>query len=129
MGVLSVEDRDALVEMHSEGLSAVIIAQALGTSARTIHRWELRLNLREPHVADHLTEEEIQRIELLLDEGMPMTWIAEDLHRNPTTLYRVASGKTEHVAEWRAVWQEIRRSETLRDWHDQFFPKEGRRTA
>lgn len=116
--------RAALVEMLEEGLSVSEMAQALRCTTRTIDRALVRYGLREPVVANHLKPHEIERARMLAEEGMPMSWIAEDLNRDRNSLTRQVSPSEENIAEWRRVWQEIRRNETLFALHHDFYPRE-----
>ena len=100
------------------------MAQALRCTQRTIDRALVRYGFREPVVHDTPTPEEIERAHMLAAEGMPLSWIAEDLRRGRDCLAKRVPLDKENVAEWRRVWQEIRRSEVLFSLHHEFYPRE-----
>jgi hypothetical protein len=73
--------------------------------------------------ASTLTESDIERARVLRAEGVPMSWIAEDLDCRRMTLSRAGiSEDPEATAEWRSAWSKIRRSDQLYALHAEFAP-------
>lgn len=120
--------RVALVKMIEEGLTLNEMAQALQVTTRSIDRALVKHGLRESKPAHLITPEELERAKLLASEGMPLTWIAEDLNRHASTIAKKLDGREKAVSEWREVWQYIRRRERLFELHHEFHPRE-RQTA
>lgn len=66
---------------------------------------------------------DLERAALLRDEGMPASWIAEDLGCRRESIFRSGIIATDEAsAEWRAVWQQIRRNPVLAGMHREFQP-------
>lgn len=66
---------------------------------------------------------DLARAAMLRDEGMPASWIAEDLDCRRESLFR--SGVTAPpalAAEWRQVWAQIRTNPTLYALHRDLQP-------
>jgi len=120
MGVVT---RDALSSLLEEGLDVRQIAQALRVTRRSVDRALVRYKFRELKPINYLTEDEIARAKALFDEGMPLTWIAEDLHRSDKTLSKQLGMRPALVSQWKEVWQQIRRSEQLLELHRQIAPQ------
>lgn len=118
--------REAVVDLHTEGLDANQIAQALGVTRRTVDRYMVEVGLREPRPPRRLSPSEEKRVRALLSEGMPATWVAEDVRQNPTTIAKRFRSDPDNVRAWRQVWQQIRRSEVLYDLHNEFYPRRSR---
>lgn len=70
-----------------------------------------------------LTPEQLARAMRLRSEGMPASWIAEDLDKSRMTLIR-AGMPTDRaaLAAWASVWTAIRRSPALLALHHEFAP-------
>lgn len=118
--------RDVLQGAIDEGASEREIARAFGVTPRTVSRWMVSLGIREPRPVNRLTSQELERARLLSAEGMPLIWIAEDLDRAVPTLAEVVTEREKSISEWKQVWQQIRRSEILRELHSQFHPRNDR---
>jgi IS30 family transposase len=71
----------------------------------------------------HLTDEQRARVKQLRAEGMPATWIAEDIGCNAETARAVVQAKPEEVLDWRQSFALIRRNPELYALHRQFAPK------
>lgn len=72
-----------------------------------------------------LTETEERRVVSLLAEGMPATWIMEDIPMSPYTTKQLRRGKSwaiENAKEWQRVWASIRRDPVLLKLHWEFSP-------
>lgn len=70
-----------------------------------------------------LTGPDLERAQELRAEGMPASWIAEDLDCRRESLFR--SGVTADPAlasDWRKVWAKIRTNPDLLALHVQFQP-------
>lgn len=66
-----------------------------------------------------------RRARLLLEEGMPATWVAEDLGVPSEYIYAVSTqiqDRAEHVLEWQRAWARLRRNPLLLDLHREFNP-------
>lgn len=70
-----------------------------------------------------LTPEQLARARVLRAEGMPASWIAEDIGRPRMVLFR-AGMTTDRAAlsAWASVWTAIRRSPTLLALHYELAP-------
>jgi len=70
-----------------------------------------------------LTPAQLERAMRLRSEGMPASWIAEDLGRPRMVLFR-AGMTTDRSAlnAWASVWSAIRRSPTLLALHYELAP-------
>jgi len=76
-----------------------------------------------------MTIDELARMHLLLAEGMPANWVAEDLGRHYDNIKDYAAGRGDHahaVSEWKQVWSGIKNRPELASLHEQFMPREGR---
>jgi DNA-binding CsgD family transcriptional regulator len=102
----------------AEGLDTRAIAALHGVSERTVNR--ARARIEAPRAHPPLSQAELDRANLLADEGMPATWIAEDLGRNSETLRRKLRRGVD--AEWLTAWASIRHDEDLRRLHYEFAP-------
>ncbi len=105
------------------GLSRQEIAAQLGTHADSVSRSARKFGLIEKVAPT--TEEEQARVRLLAAEGVPSTWVAEDVHRSPSTVRKwmsVVPGSRERLAEWRSVWPGILKNPTMLALHREFAP-------
>ncbi|MDD7930093.1 hypothetical protein [Microbacterium thalli] len=73
-----------------------------------------------------LSTEDRARVVVLRTEGLPARWIAEDLGTTENTVTNVCHARPEEVAEWRAVFQQIRRDPELFKLHTEIAPKRKR---
>ncbi|MBB4667074.1 hypothetical protein BKA24_001783 [Microbacterium marinum] len=136
---MSLERLVELRAIHDDDRGA--IAAAFGVSERTVARAEVEFKLREPAPhAPPLPFELEAWAQGLMAEGMPASWVAEDLDvrgniaRGIRARHMDADQRAEVDAEWRSVWGDIRRNEELLELHRQFAPPPGvglkeRRTA
>jgi len=69
-----------------------------------------------------LTDEERERMRILVAEGMPAPWIAEDLGRSRSTVTNNFPFGREASLEWLRAWSDIRRSPILLELHKEFAP-------
>lgn len=100
-----------------------ILAAALGVDTRSVRRIIIRLGLDTPRPGNAHVDRE--RILALATEGMPATFISEDTGVYYTTIQGMIKdvpGRKEAIAEWNAVWQEIRKSERLLELHYELAP-------
>ncbi len=74
----------------------------------------------------HLTVDERDRVVVLRTEGLPARWIAEDVGTTENTVTKVCQARPEEVAEWRSVFQQIRRDPELFKLHTEIAPKRKR---
>jgi hypothetical protein len=94
-------------------------------------KWAARNGVQHPTGAEvlRLTEEQLQRATTLIDEGMPATWVAEDLglpNRHAINKrFQDRPGREVSRKEWERVWFRIMNSPILLDLHQQFTPREG----
>jgi IS30 family transposase len=70
-----------------------------------------------------LTDAERARIVLLRAEGMPASWIAEDVGVCVDTIRTTSPAYPAEVAEWRTQFQYIRRDAELFALHVELAPK------
>lgn len=115
--------KERLLELLAEGLTEHQMGQALGVSERSINRAMIRHGLREKKDLHHIAPEEEQRIAILNSEGMLPSWIADDLGRDNKAILKRTGAQPERNAEWRAIWQQIRRNPELLELHRQFAPR------
>jgi hypothetical protein len=74
-----------------------------------------------------LTPERIQRAQDLRDDGLPCSWIAEDINSTARMVMDVTTANEETGREWARVWSHIVRHKTLLDLHHEFAPPLGAR--
>lgn len=74
----------------------------------------------------YLTAPERDRVVTLRTEGLPATWIAEDIGTTENTVTNACHARPEEVAEWRTVFQQIRRDPQLFALHTEIAPKRKR---
>lgn len=73
-----------------------------------------------------LNEASIRRAHQLAAEGMPLNWIAEDLHSSRDTLQKIVGADPAFVREvkvWSSVWSQIRFHPKLAALHNEFKPR------
>jgi predicted transcriptional regulator len=73
-----------------------------------------------------LTADERSRVVVLRTEGLPARWIAEDVGTTENTVTNICHARPEEVAEWRTVFQQIRRDPELFALHTEIAPKRKR---
>lgn len=73
-----------------------------------------------------LTESDRQRIEQLRTDGVPATWIAEDVGVRRETVIAVQHANPDDTSEWLSVWPTIRKRPELYALHKLFAPKVSR---
>lgn len=119
-----ITTKAVLKRMLEEKLTIDEMAAKLGVHRDSIRRGLRRHRLREvrPPRAK-VTLAEAKRIRELAAEGMPATWIAEDLHLHDKTV-RGIIGRMDPflVREWKCVWSGIRHDDDLYHLHRQFAP-------
>lgn len=119
----TTEDRvQQVIALTAEGYSAATIAARLGVTQRTVVRIRRRAQIAQEK-APELTHEQRDRISVLIQEGMPATWIAEDIGCARGTITRHALVGDTSSNEWRQVWNRIRRNDALLQLHREFAPK------
>lgn len=69
-----------------------------------------------------LTAIDKERIEALRAEGVPASWIAEDLGVHTHTVQSMTPANPEEVAAWRSDFQHIRKDPELFALHCEFAP-------
>ena len=70
----------------------------------------------------------VARAQVLRDEGMPMSWIAEDIGYDPHTIAAWTTRAPGAAAAWSQAWGEIQRHQHLMDLHWEFAPRKSRRS-
>lgn len=102
------------------------VAAALGCHPDSITRVMRESGMKErTHGA--ITEREMARAKILADEGMPVSWIAEDLGRNVKNLRkRIKPGRSK---EWSSAWHSIRQSSRQLELHREFAPRKKKESA
>lgn len=119
-----VATREVLEAFLAQNFDRHQIADRLRIHPDSVTRALKRHGLREPK--QKYTPAELERIRILALEGMPASWIAEDLGR---TTRAMSSHLLHHVPrpddlkQWHYVWPSIRRNAELLDLHNQFAPK------
>lgn len=122
--LMSTADRHAaIVQMTREGSTAREIAQRLKVTPRTVTRVRSAMGIANEAPAE-LTAEQIARIELLIGEGMPSTWVAEDVGCARWTVLKYMRLGREATSEWLQAWCAIRPNPTLLQLHREFAPRD-----
>jgi hypothetical protein len=116
-----------LARLYNSGMTEVRhLANEVNMHPDSVTRALRRIGLRETKTPRPYSTEELERIASLTLEGVPATWIAEDIGRNPESVRTKASkmpGALERTAQWSQVWSAIRRAPTLLELHRQFAPQ------
>lgn len=76
-----------------------------------------------------MTDVDRARLAVLRAEGMPASWIAEDLGVHTHTVQTAVPADPEQVAAWRSDFQHIRRNPALFALHCELAPKARGRAA
>ena len=109
------------------------IAALYKVSKRTVYRAMEHANVPPTVRRVPFTDAELDRAWVLLEEGMPLTWIAEDLHRGEQHLRERLSSDVGHKLKtgegWSQVWSGIRNDPALLALHREFAPKRARDMA
>lgn len=118
------KELEELVRLHGRGPEAVaLMAEHFGCHVGSLYRiWREEYGWRRPGSLARVTKEQQARIDVLAREGLPATWIAEDVGVHPATVrdHRPADAPFDMIA-WLPVWQHIRRYHL--DLHQEFAPK------
>ena len=112
-------------KLVDEGLDRFEIAERVGLHERTVRRRGVALGIYSTSGVRRTPDERADRVRLLLDEGMPLNWAAEDVGISISAATRVARGvpdRAQNVLAWTDSWREIRRSSKMLDLHRQFAP-------
>jgi hypothetical protein len=114
-------DYERFSQLVHEGKGRKEIAEELGMHVDTVSRMKSKLvgPRKGPKPMDQSTRD---RIKQLSAEGMPSTWISEDVGYGRSTVIRVSPFGSHNSKEWLTVWQKIRRSEVLLELHREFAP-------
>jgi DNA-binding NarL/FixJ family response regulator len=118
----ATERDDAIVHMTLEGLSSREIGHRVKVTQRTVSRVRRLMGVAQ-EVNPRLTREQRARIDRLIDEGMPATWIAEDVGCSDQTVRRYRQSSEEDTRVWRQVFAFVMRSSVLVELHREFAPK------
>lgn len=120
--IMTEEDCELVREMTEKGKTGMEIALMIGVSDQTIFRTRRRMGIDMPTVR-HFTEEERDRVRRLRQEGMPASWIAEDLGCSISAIHDIVHANPDEVLAWRQSWARIRRDPALYALHREFAPK------
>lgn len=126
--VLPEGTTETIARLTREGWSASRIAEHLHVAVRTVIRHRKRAGVAARR-RDDLTREQIERIELLVGEGMPSSWVAEDVGCSRETVRRRQPIGRDVEQEFRRVFARIGNDPALLELHRQFAPREGDRAA
>lgn len=127
--------RERVEELLGEGLTRKEVAFALGVRpdslTRQMRRWGM---IESRHVG--LPLEQRDQVRRLVEDGVPVTWIAETFgiaRIEPDTVWlaeaferRAAAGHDTN--DWRHIWPPIYNDPKLRELHQEFAPKRKRDT-
>lgn len=111
-----------LHELYAETPTVRAVAERLGITPAAARKRLLRAGVIKSRRMAY-TPEEIKRGTTLRDEGMPATWIAEDLGKDLRELRRVLPPDPEASKEWKRVWSGIFPNPTLLALHEEFKPR------
>lgn len=118
---LTAEEGDRIREMSQAGVTVGEIAAELGRSARTVSRWRVKNHLAMTP-GRRLTEPERAWARAVVQEGMPIVWVAETLDIDRGAIRNIAPATPEGVAGWKSVWGQIRYDPALIELHREFAP-------
>lgn len=115
-------DPEEIVRLYvEEGLSSPQIEALTGVNSRKVLRIIASAGIPTRRMSSRLTPEQRARAQQLLDDGLPGTWVAEDIGVKTHHIYsnwpRSKGGK-----DWASVWHSIRNNETLLTLHEEFAP-------
>lgn len=121
--------REALIALVQRNLKVPEMALELRVDPASVQRGLRQFGLAEQVYTPQrrFSPDEIDRIAALTAEGMPATWIAEDLGRSPHQVRKLATkmpGAKERAVEWRRAWPKISKNPTLLGFHEKFAPRE-----
>lgn len=105
----------------TEQLDNATIAAIHKVSMRTVQRTRERIGKPAHPTPRRYTRQELARARLLADEGLPITWVAEDIERGAVELRKKL--RRGHAPGWLEVWPKIRRNPTLLALHREFAPQ------
>lgn len=119
-----IPTREDLKAAINEGLGSRALAARFGVTTRTITRWRKMHGLSGQAPPVPMPPEKRERALVLLREGMPATWIAEDLNVNTETIRemgrKLGAPRQEAVTEWQRTWIRIRNNTVLFQLHESF---------
>lgn len=119
----AIRDRETR-RLVSLGMTRKQVAEKFGVNIKTVDRAfsESSKPANKPY-----SQQELQRVYVLAEEGMPMTFIAEDIGRNSVHLrdrFDVSAHRPKDaVIEWKRTWSAIRSNPVLLELHREFHPK------
>jgi DNA-binding CsgD family transcriptional regulator len=113
-------DREEFRKLLESGATRKDIARQMGMHIDTVSK--LKSAMLGRNGKPKLTLDQIRRMEILTEEGMPSTWVAEDLGCNRSTVTVLTPFGKHNSREWLIVWQKIRQSDELLALHRQFAP-------
>lgn len=116
------ERQQRIAELDAEGVSVNEIAETLGINPRSVYRHLYRLRGRPARATRYLSQDDLELLFRLRDEGAPTTWVAETLGISVHTVKAYRALSTSAHKDWMAVWQQIRRNPTLLALHYEFAP-------
>jgi hypothetical protein len=117
--------RNAASALNSEGITSPTGEK---WSRNNLMKFAERRGLKHEGASPRLsfTEAQVARMQLLADEGMPASWIAEDFDVEGDVIRRRLEGgagrRAGDVSEWKKAWARIRHRPELRRLHDEFAP-------
>jgi hypothetical protein len=123
-------DRDEWVALYERAdHDTALVGERVGLSSRQVERWLRHHGITEPQVRRFCSPEQAERIRVLAAEGMPYTWIGEDVDLDRDVVARVAKGcrPDDAPTQWRQVWGWVKHDHNRLALHDDFAPPVRRR--
>lgn len=114
-------DEATLAELAAQGLPRAEIASRMSIHVDSVSRTLMRIGMARSR-NNKISAEQYERMRILVAEGMPATWIAEDIGCDRSTVTSAYPFGKEAKAEWARAWSRIRNSSALLELHKEFAP-------
>lgn len=129
-------NKERFLALHAAQRPREEIAEIMGVKVQTVMSYEIRYGVRRGKKFRAATPADIARLVALHEEGMPLTWICEDIRISVDTGRKLllkhhqdGRKKIGQHPEWAIAWRYIRRSSILLDLHREFAPANKRQFA
>ena len=113
--------KEALAPFAERNATAKEIADHFDVSTRSARRALVKHGFSEPSPQRIFTEVELAFARRLLDDNVPIAWVAETLKADRKAIVKHLGGRRDSV--WSHVWPQIMRNPILLELHQEFAPK------